>query len=82
MPRLLTYHELREHGVLYTRRHIDRLEALGKFPRRVPIGERRVGWVEKEIDDHVRAAIGSRSTMIGQLGSCDKTKRRERPALR
>lgn len=69
LPKLLAYPELRARGVLLGRRQIDRLEAEGKFPRRVPMGERRVGWVTEEIDAHVDAAIARRSTAVGTLGS-------------
>jgi prophage regulatory protein len=58
--KLLLFPELRERGVPLGRRHVDRLEAEGKFPRRVPIGMRRVGWVAAEVDDWVNAAISAR----------------------
>jgi prophage regulatory protein len=67
--KLLTFDELRDHGVLLSRRQVDRIEKAGKFPKRVPISEARVGWVEDEIIDHVKAKIASRSTGIGTLGS-------------
>lgn len=54
--------------MLHGRRQIDRQEAKGKFPRRVPIGESRVGWLETEINAHVEAQIASRSTAVGTLG--------------
>jgi prophage regulatory protein len=67
--KLLPFPELRERGVLHGRRHVDRLEAEGKFPKRVPIGMRRVGWVAAEIDEWVNAAISSRQRQPGKLGS-------------
>jgi prophage regulatory protein len=69
MPRLLTFDELRDHGVPFHRSHIHRLEAKGKFPKRVPIGDFRVGWVEEEVDDYVAGRIKSRSTRAGTIGS-------------
>ncbi len=33
----------------YTARHILRLEKQGKFPKRIKVGERRVGWHSHEI---------------------------------
>jgi prophage regulatory protein len=69
MAKLLLFPELRERGVMHGRRQIDRLEAAGKFPKRVPIGESRVGWVEAEIVAHVDALIAGRSTAMGTLGS-------------
>lgn len=60
MPTLLTYRELREHGVVYTRQHLSKLEAAGKFPRRVQLGEARIAWVEQEINDWIAAKIKAR----------------------
>jgi prophage regulatory protein len=61
-PTLLTFPELRPRGVLFGRRQIDRLEANGKFPKRVYIGPRRVGWLTAEIDAWVSIAIAARIT--------------------
>ena len=60
MHKLLTFDELREHGVLYTRQHLARLERDGHFPKRVAIGANRVGWVESEIDAFVKKAMDRR----------------------
>jgi prophage regulatory protein len=32
----------------------------GKFPKRVPLGESRHGWVESEIDDWIAERMASR----------------------
>ena len=61
--KLLSFPELYEHGVLLGRRQVDRLEAAGKFPRRVRISRHRVGWVVEEIDAHVAAKIANRPAM-------------------
>jgi prophage regulatory protein len=74
MPKLLLFPELMEHGVLLGRRQVDRLEHKGDFPKRVPIGESRVGWIETEIDAHVKRAIDGRSIDKGMLGSSAKKK--------
>lgn len=50
--RLLTIAQVCE-LVPYTRQHIYRLEAAGKFPRRVKLGENRVAWREVEIIDWI-----------------------------
>jgi predicted DNA-binding transcriptional regulator AlpA len=54
------FHELRDRGVLLSRRHVNRLESEGKFPRRVKISSKRVAWVCAEIDDYVDAMIKER----------------------
>ena len=41
--------------VLYSPAHIDRLEKAGKFPKRIRLGQNRVGWWEAEILDHLEA---------------------------
>jgi prophage regulatory protein len=58
--RLLTKKQVRE-KVTYSFAHIDRLEAEGKFPSRVRLGQQRVAWVESEIDDWIRARLEERS---------------------
>jgi prophage regulatory protein len=72
MPKkILEYSELREHGVNYSRRQVDRKEAdpNSGFPKRVPMGPNRVGWVAEEIAAYVDRMIASRSSIPGTLGS-------------
>ena len=45
MSKILTFEELKPRGIPTSRRQVDRLEAEGKFPQRVHISERRVGWL-------------------------------------
>lgn len=66
--KLLTFPELRGRGVLLGRRQLDRLEAEGKFPKRVRISERRVGWLLGEIDDYVAGKIANRSGAVDHAG--------------
>jgi len=43
--------------------HIDRLEKVGKFPRRCKLGTHhtsRVGWVESEIDEWLSQRLAQR----------------------
>ena len=48
--KLLRYCDLQEtRGIGYTRRHLYTLEAERRFPKRVPLGENRAGWIESEI---------------------------------
>ena len=46
--------------VLYSPQHIARLEVAGKFPKRVKIGNNRVGWIEKEVLDWLQEKIDER----------------------
>ena len=43
-----------------SRRQCDRLEAEGKFPRKVKIGEHSTGWLEHEIDAWIEARAAER----------------------
>jgi prophage regulatory protein len=65
VPKILAYPKLKSRGVNTSRRQIDRLEAVGKFPRRVQISPGRVGWLDDEIKAHVAAAINRRPPSLG-----------------
>lgn len=62
--KLLSKKAVRE-KVLYSPAHIARLEAAGLFPKRVRLGAGRVGWVDTEIDDWLRARIAERDADTG-----------------
>ena len=57
--RMLSKRQLKE-LVLYSPQHIARLEKAGKFPKRVRLGQCRVGWVEDEVVDWLQERIGRR----------------------
>lgn len=59
--RLLSKKQVRE-LVLYSPSHIARLEAAGRFPKRVRLGQGRVGWVEDEVQDWLRVLVARRDT--------------------
>ncbi len=58
--RLVTFSELKQLGVPYTRQHLSRLEKQQppRFPKRVRLGGWRVVWLWPEVEawlqDHVR----------------------------
>ncbi|MFM9942169.1 MAG: helix-turn-helix transcriptional regulator [Hyphomicrobiaceae bacterium] len=56
--RVISWRELSE-MIPFTRQHILRLEKAGKFPRRIRIGTKRVGWLYSEIEAWItgRAAL-------------------------
>ena len=66
--RILLFHELKEFGVYYSRRHLDRMEMAGLFPKRVPLGAARVGWLAAEVIAHVDRQIKPRSLAVGTSG--------------
>ena len=52
-------------GIPYSAQHIARLEAAGKFPKRVRLGGNRVAWLMSEIDEWVTARISFRDATAG-----------------
>ena len=59
--RMLSKKHVRE-IVLYSPQHIARLEQAGQFPKRVRLGQGRVGWVEQEVLDWLNERIAARDT--------------------
>ena len=57
--RILSKRQLKE-LVLYSPQHIARLEKAGKFPKRVQLGPKRVGWVEDEVLDWLQQRLECR----------------------
>lgn len=64
LPRIITRRELRR-LVPYTPQHILRLEKKGKFPKRIKVGERRVGWWLHEVMGWLGEKSGNSSGAIG-----------------
>jgi prophage regulatory protein len=54
--RIITQKELRS-LVPYTPQHILRLEKAGRFPRRVKLGQNRIGWRLIDIEEWIAARI-------------------------
>ena len=44
----------------YTPQHILRLEKAGKFPKRLKLGARRVGWLLSEIEGWIAVRAAQR----------------------
>jgi prophage regulatory protein len=62
--KLLSKRQVRE-IVLYSPAHIARLEKAGLFPKRVRLGQGRVGWIDSEVDGWVNARIAERDQRTG-----------------
>ena len=58
--RLLDYQALRERGIPWSRVHVARLEAAGKFPQHIDLGENSIAWFEDEIDDFFEMKAAAR----------------------
>ena len=57
--RMLSKRQLKE-LVLYSPQHVARLEAAGRFPQRVKLGNNRVGWIESEVLEWLQERIDAR----------------------
>ena len=57
--RILSKRQVKE-LVLYSPQHIARLEKAGLFPKRVPLGPNRVGWVESELLEWLEERLNAR----------------------
>ena len=62
MMKLLDWGDLREKGISYSRQHLYKLIDDKKFPKPIKLGTWRVAFVEKEIDDWIKARIDERDT--------------------
>ena len=58
--RLLTFADLKERGIPWSRVHVGRLEAAGKFPQHIDLGENSIAWFEDDIDDFLEAKAAAR----------------------
>jgi hypothetical protein len=54
MKILLSHDDLRERGINLSRWTLRRLEDKDAFPKRVPVGERRVAWRASEIEEWIK----------------------------
>jgi prophage regulatory protein len=61
LPRVFTRRELRRLAP-YCPQHILRLEKKGKFPKRIKVGERRVGWWLHEVMAWLDQKSGTNTT--------------------
>jgi prophage regulatory protein len=60
MTQFLRFPELKEHGIPWSRMHVDRLEKAGRFPRRVHLSPRTVVWLKREIDAFIASKLANR----------------------
>jgi prophage regulatory protein len=61
--RIITFKDLKPlKGIPFSREHLRRLEAAGKFPKRIRLteGGDYYGYVEKELDEYLAARAAAR----------------------
>jgi prophage regulatory protein len=62
--KILNYDDLKTlKGIPYSKVHLWRLERGGKFPKRVPLGQSRHGWLDSEIDEWITSRMAKRDGM-------------------
>ncbi|MCO5129294.1 MAG: AlpA family phage regulatory protein [Xanthobacteraceae bacterium] len=62
---IIPYADLKtKKGIPYSKPHLWRLERDGKFPRRVPVGPNRYGYVEGEIDAYLENLVKARDARV------------------
>jgi prophage regulatory protein len=66
MTRLIPYSALAAKCITYSKPHLWRLEKAGKFPKRVPIGVGRYGYVEAEIDEWIETRVRERDEALAR----------------
>lgn len=57
---LLTRGDLPRLGINLSNSTMLRLEAVGRFPKRVRIGEHSIAWLASEIDEHIANLAAAR----------------------
>ena len=56
-------------GIPYSPQHIARLEAAGRFPKRIRLGQNRVVWLVAEIEEWLNERIAKRDAIDQQTQS-------------
>jgi prophage regulatory protein len=61
--RVVRYRQLGpDWGISWSRMHVSRLEAAGKFPKRVHLGPSTVGWFSDELEAFLDQRASARET--------------------
>ena len=71
--RLLDYSALKERGIPWTRVHLARLEAAGKFPLHIDVGDNSIAWFEDEIDDLLEVKAAERNAKAAARDATDSS---------
>jgi predicted DNA-binding transcriptional regulator AlpA len=61
--KLVRYIDLKPvYGIHYSRVHLYRLELKGEFPKRIPVSEKRVAWLDDEIALWIKQRMAGRDS--------------------
>lgn len=69
--------DLRRRGIKISNSTLLRLEAAGRFPKRVRIGAHSVAWLASEIDRHIRRLGDQRGKAAASAGVIAQARRRQ-----
>jgi prophage regulatory protein len=70
MARMLSYADLRDRGINYSKMHLSRLWKRGLFPRPVKLGAGGINaWLEHEIDQYLEDCIKARDVRMQRPAS-------------
>jgi prophage regulatory protein len=59
--KLISYERLKpEKGIEYCRDHLRRKVRAGEFPKPIPVSDRRIAWIEAEVDEWLAARAAER----------------------
>jgi prophage regulatory protein len=56
-------------GIPYSHQHIARLEKVGKFPKRIQLGQCRVAWLMSEVEEWVDKKLAERDANVAKEAS-------------
>jgi predicted DNA-binding transcriptional regulator AlpA len=60
--RIVTFNGLKAKGIPYCREQVRRKEKAGDFPLHIPLSDRRIAWIEAEIDSWIEQRAAMRDT--------------------
>jgi prophage regulatory protein len=76
---LISHADLTPKGITYSKPHLWRLEKENKFPKRVPVGPGRYGYVESEIDSYIDDLIAKRDAGVAKPTKARHLNKKRRP---
>ena len=77
--KVLSFRDLRDRGIPFTRQHIHKLVTRGEFPAPFKIGANTNAWADSEIDKYMKDRIAKRDTAL-RKGATPRSPGRSRKA--
>jgi prophage regulatory protein len=66
--KVLSFRDLRDRGIPFTRQHIHKLVKRGEFPSPFKIGGNTNAWNDSEIDKYLKDRFAQRQTKMASSG--------------